>query len=107
MVEYTLSQCYLKTTLSGNIMTYMEEKKLRNLTVKVAREHSSMFYFILESNDNLAFYSTLAFEKESLFRAINIFCTPELSVELDNMIEHFQQKYSLEILKDEMVKDFL
>jgi len=89
------------------MMTYIEDRKLRNLIVKVAREHSSMFYFLLESNDNIAFYSTLNFEKDSLFREINIFCTPELTQQLDNMVEHFQQRYSLEILKNELIKDSL
>ena len=86
-------------------MTYIENKKLRNVIIRVATEHSSMFYFIMESNDNVAFYSTLPFAKNSLYRDITIYCTPELSHTMDQIIEHFQKKYSVEIIQDQIILD--
>lgn len=100
-----LSQCYLKTTHMVVKMIYIEDKKLRNLIVKVPREHSSMLYFILESNDNLAFYSTLPFQKDSLYREVTIHCTPELSEQMDNTINKFKDSYDLEILEDKIIED--
>lgn len=88
-------------------MNYIEDKKLRNLVIKIAREHSSMLYFILESNDNMAFYSTLPFEKNALHREITLHCTPELSSQVDNILDHFGKSYPLEILRDELIIDSL
>lgn len=86
-------------------MNYHEDKKLRNVIVRVPTEYSSMFYFIMEANDNIAFYSTLEFEPNSLFRDITVYCTPELSDYLDGIIRHFQTKYSLTIISDEFIDD--
>lgn len=89
------------------IMNYFKDKKLRNLIIKVPREHSSMLYFILESNDNLSFYSTLSFEKDALYREITLYCTPEFSEQLDNLLEHFHQRYPIKVLEDKIVTDSL
>lgn len=102
-----LSQCYLKTAHGNIIMKYIIDKKLRNLVIRLAREHSSMLYFVLESNDNVAFYSTLPFKKNALHREITLHCTPELSGQLDNILDHFGKNYPLEILRDELVIDSL
>jgi hypothetical protein len=86
-------------------MNYQVDKKLRNVIVRVPTEYSSMFYFIMESNDNVAFYSTLKFAPDSLYRDITVYCTPELSENLDQIIQHFQTKYPLTITHDELVDD--
>lgn len=86
-------------------MNYMEDKKLRNVVIRLAREHSSMFYFIMESNDNVAFYSTLPFAKDALHRDITVHCTPELSDTMDIILDQFKKKYPLEVLQDELVND--
>lgn len=90
---------------SGEFMNYIQDKKLRNVVLRVLREHSSMFYFIMESNDNLAFYSTLPFPKDALHRDISLHCTPEFSENIDNIIDHFKLKYPLEILEDKIISD--
>lgn len=86
-------------------MKYIEVRKLRNVVIRLATEHSSMFYFIMEANDNIAFYSTLPFAANSLHRDISVFCTPELDQNLMGIIEHFGCRYPLEIIKDELIED--
>lgn len=104
-LENMLSQCYLTLTHCEGKMDYIKSKNLRNLLVKLAKEHSSFLYFILEANDNIVFYSTLSCPKDSLTREVDIFCAPELSLELDNIIHHFQTRYPLEVIRDEVVSD--
>jgi hypothetical protein len=100
-----LSQCYLKQMQSNKQMTYIQDIKLRNIVIKIATEHSSMFYFHMEANDNLAFYSTLPFASESLFREITVYCTPELSEQLDTFLEHFHKTYPITIISDQIIQD--
>lgn len=87
--------------------TYISSKKLRQVTIRLQKEHSSFFYFTMEANDNIAFYSTLPGERNSSVRDILITLTPELSKTMDQIFEHFKTRYPLEILKDEIIIDSL
>ncbi len=84
---------------------YKETKELRQVTIRVKKEHSSFFYFTMEANDNIAFYSTLPGEKSSLVRDIKITLTPELSEHMDGIFNHFKNRYPLEILEDIVIID--
>lgn len=80
--------------------TYQATKQLRELTVRVRKKDSSFLYFMLESNEGIAFYSTLDESLDVFHRDIEICATPEFSAQVDNLIEHFQKKAKLEILAD-------
>lgn len=59
----------------------------------------------MESNDNIAFYSTLKESSDLDHRDILIHVTPELSEALTNIIKHFETKYPVEMISDKMIKD--
>jgi hypothetical protein len=87
--------------------TFITTKKLRQIVISLEKAHSSFFYFTMEANDNIAFYSTLPGEKTSGIRQVKITVTPELSSHMDSIFEHFKTRYPLEIISDEMITDSL
>ncbi len=92
---------------SDNIETFITTKKLRQIVISLEKAHSSFFYFTMEANDNIAFYSTLPGEKSSGIRQVKITVTPELSKQMDQIFEHFKLRYPLEIVSDEIITDSL
>jgi hypothetical protein len=87
--------------------TYIQTKRLRQVVIRLKKAHSSFFYFTMEANDNIAFYSTLPGDKSSDIRDLKITITPELSQQIDQIFEHFKTRYPLEILSDETIIDSL
>jgi hypothetical protein len=71
----------------------------------MAKDYSSFFYFTLESNENIAFYSTLPFEKGQFFRDISVYVTPELNNSFQNILAHCQQKNEIEVLSQTIISD--
>lgn len=67
-------------------------------TIRLAKKDSAMLYFILEANENIAFYSTLEGDKAEGFRDIEINCHISLKAQLDSILEHFSKKYSIQYL---------
>jgi len=89
------------------VETYIENKKLRQVVIRLLKAHSSFFYFIMESNDNIGFYSTLKESIDSDHRDVIVHTTIELSNDLTNIIEHFKTRYPVEIISDKIVSDEL
>ena len=85
--------------------TFKESRKLYNLIIRVSKKASSFLYFTLESNENLAFYSTLDQDKPCDFRDIDIKCTIELKDEVTSVLEHFKKLHPFEILHEETIPD--
>ncbi|MCT4641526.1 MAG: DUF4911 domain-containing protein [Bacteriovoracaceae bacterium] len=81
--------------------------QLRQITVRVNKKDASMLYFILEANENIAFYSTLDGNKSEGHRDICLNTHISLCDQLENILNHFSKKYSLEILKDITITDSL
>lgn len=67
-------------------------------TIRLAKKDSAMLYFILEANENIAFYSTLEGDKAEGFRDIQINCHTSLKTQLDNILGHFSKKYPIQYL---------
>lgn len=79
---------------------FIESGIIKSIIIRVSKSDSSFVYFILESNENLAFYSTL---KESLnmeYRDVQINTTPELYTEVMDQISHLKEKFPIEVLKE-------
>jgi hypothetical protein len=96
----------LLKTFGGRIMeSYLSTKKLVKYTLRMPKDYSSFFYFTLESNENLGFYSTLPFEKGQAYRDILVYTTPELSEAMDNLIAHCENNSPLESLERVVVDD--
>jgi hypothetical protein len=85
--------------------TFKESKKLYHLILRVSKADSSFLYFTLESNENLAFYSTLDHKKGCNYRDIDIKCTIELKDELTSVLGHFEKLHPAETLKEEVIPD--
>jgi len=74
------------------------DQEISTYTVRVSKKDSSMLYFILESNENIAFYSTLPGDKAEGYRDIQINCHISMKRHLDSVLEHFSKKYPIEYL---------
>jgi len=85
--------------------TYIENKEIRKVVIRVPKEHSSFFYFTMEANEGAAFYSTLPDSLGKHYRDISVSCTPEFSDDVDQIMKHFQTRYPLEVISDEIVSD--
>ena len=66
--------------------------------LRMPKADSSFFYFVLEANEGIAFYSTMPFTKGQMYRDIQVTCTKELDLELSNIIKHCNSKLSIEEL---------
>lgn len=82
-------------------------QKLRQLTIRLTKEASSFLYFQLESNEGLAFYSTLESSVGQEFRDLQITHTIEFQEEVNNLLTHFQKQYPLEILEEKEITNSL
>ena len=83
----------------------MKNNKLKHLIIRVPKSEASFVYFQFESNDGLCFYSTLESSLKEPFRDIDIKTHETLSEELMRLIVLLQNKFSLEVLKEEWIDD--
>lgn len=86
-------------------ITHHETHKLRRLEVRVSKAGSSFVYFTLESNEGLAFYSTLEKSIDDDHRDLLIHTTPEFYAQLMDLLKHLQSRLFLEILSDTLIED--
>lgn len=87
------------------IMTYQNTRSIQYLRVRVSKEDSVFLYFILESNDNLCWYSTIPHEVGQKYRDIDIRTTIENSQELLRLLKYLEKEIKLEYLIDEIKED--
>ncbi|MCO4754718.1 MAG: hypothetical protein KC478_09550 [Bacteriovoracaceae bacterium] len=86
-------------------MSHHESKKLRQIRVRVTKADSSFLYFTFESNEGLAFYSTLDESSDVHHRDVLIHTTPEYYDAVMSEIEHLRKKMPIEILFDKEIED--
>ncbi len=84
---------------------YTKTKKLIKFVLRMPKEETSFFYFTLESNENIAFYSTLDFEKGQAYRDIIVFTTPELLEYLNRILDHLSKTLRIETLSIQEISD--
>lgn len=87
--------------------TYLTSKQLTKTVLRMDKNYSSFFYFTLESNENICFYSTLPFEKGQAHRDIVVYVTPELTADFQNILKHCQEKQNIEVLESSIIQDTL
>ncbi|MBL7665018.1 MAG: DUF4911 domain-containing protein [Bacteriovoracaceae bacterium] len=78
--------------------TYLENKKLNYYVLEMPKEDSSFFYFTLESNEGICFYSTLDFEKGEKTRKVEVHVPPEWNHSFLSLLEHLSKTISFKIL---------
>lgn len=80
--------------------------KLFHIVIRVPKQDSAFFYFLLESHEGLAFYSTLRHENGQTFRDIDMKGPIELLNPLIHLIDRFRadSPESTILLKEEIVE---
>jgi hypothetical protein len=84
-----------------------ENAQLFHIVIRLAKEDSAFFYFQLEANDGLCFYSTLDHPPHAQYRDIDLKGDVLLKKELNHLIGECAKKFKVEIILDEVVIDRL
>ena len=84
-----------------------KKRQLFHYVIRLNKEDSAFFYFQLEANEGLAFYSTLEYPHHAQFRDIDLKGDYLLKKEMTHLLEQCAQRFKLEILIDELIEDEL
>lgn len=79
--------------------------QLFHYVIRLNKEDSAFFYFQLEANDGLCFYSTLPHEHHAQHRDIDMKGDILLKKEVKAMIDYCSQRFPIEILVEEIIPD--
>lgn len=79
--------------------------QLFHIVVRLSKEDSAFFYFQLEANDGLCFYSTLDHPHHAQYRDIAMRGDILLKKEITHLINECSKKFKIDILIDEIVSD--
>lgn len=79
--------------------------QLFHYIVRMNKEDSAFFYFQLEANDGLCFYSTLPYEPHTQYRDIEMRGDILLKNEVTKLLKNCQAKFKIDILLDETIPD--
>jgi hypothetical protein len=82
-----------------------QSAQLFHLIIRLNKEDSAFFYFQLEANDGICFYSTLENPPHAQYRDIDLKGDIKLKKEMDHIIERCLNKFKIEILTDEIIQD--
>lgn len=66
--------------------------------IRVPKKESAYFYFQLEANEGLCFYSTLEGNKHEGHRDIVVQCHPSLQAEVDHLINRLSLEIELQFV---------
>ena len=79
--------------------------QLFHYQIRLSKEDSAFFYFQLEANDGLCFYSTLAHPHHAQYRDIDLKGDILLKNEIDHLLKECKTRFKIEILLDEIIAD--
>lgn len=79
--------------------------QLFHYIVRMNKEDSAFFYFQLEANDGLCFYSTLPYEPHTQYRDIEMRGDILLKKEVDLLLKNCGTKFKIDVLVDETILD--
>ena len=77
----------------------MKTSGIYHLIVRLAKEHSAFFYFTLEANEGLGFYSTLPHTEGDLHRDIDIKGPLDFLAEVERIITVLNEKFPVTVLE--------
>jgi hypothetical protein len=77
--------------------------QLFHFILRLSKEDSAFFYFQLESNDGLCFYSTLDHPHHAQYRDIELRGDIKLREEVLHLINECKKKFPIDILVDEII----
>lgn len=88
---------------------FSKTNQLSKTVLRMSKAYSSFFYFTLEANENICFYSTLPFEKGQSFRDIVVYTTVELKENFICILNHCMNsklhQNDIEILEHTIIND--
>jgi hypothetical protein len=87
--------------------TYKDTQEIIQKTFRLSKADSSYLYFMLESNEGLAFYSTLPFDKGDETRDIIINILPEHLPQVENIFKECSKRFEMNLLAERTIKDSL
>lgn len=87
------------------MQTYQDTQLLQKVVIRVPKHQSSFCYFILESNEGIAFYSTMPSSLKKQYRDIEIYSPIELKDNLSELLAHLNKQVDLNILINESIVD--
>ncbi|MFA6236400.1 MAG: hypothetical protein WC635_03650 [Bacteriovorax sp.] len=79
--------------------------QLFHYIIRLNKEDSAFFYFQLEANDGLCFYSTLPYEPHTQYRDIDMKGDILLKSEASLLLKKCGEKFKIDILTDETIPD--
>lgn len=91
------------TDLEGHMSKHSSQ--LFHYVVRLNKEDSAFFYFQLEANDGLCFYSTLPYEVHTQYRDIDLKGDVLLKQEVESMIKYCSEKFPINIIVNEIIPD--
>lgn len=91
------------TDLEGHMRNYSSQ--LFHYIIRLNKEDSAFFYFQLEANDGLCFYSTLPYEPHTQYRDLDLKGDILLKDEVDRLIKSCSEKFPIDILINETIPD--
>jgi hypothetical protein len=87
--------------------THQQTQELFRIVVRTSKKDSMFLYFVLESNEGTAFYSTLEESLGTTYRDIEITCSIEFKSNLIKLLEHIKNEITYEVLLEEIIIDSL
>lgn len=81
------------------------DRQLFHLIIRLNKEDSAFFYFQLEANDGICFYSTLEHPPHAQYRDIDLKGDIKLIDQMRHIIKRCEEKFKIEILTDEIIQD--
>lgn len=79
--------------------------QLFHYIIKMNKEDSAFFYFQLEANDGICFYSTIPYPHHAQYREIELRGDIKLKGEMEQILKECQKKFPIEIVLDETITD--
>lgn len=90
-----------------NEMNYKNSQLIINKIIRVSKKDSSFVYFTLESNEGLCFYSTLESSMNTDYRDLTVNFTPEFKEDVERIFSILSDRFPIEILSENEIKDSL
>lgn len=79
--------------------------QLFHYIIKMNKEDSAFFYFQLEANDGICFYSTIPYPQHAQYREIELRGDIKLKAEMEQILNECQKKFPIEIVLNEIISD--
>jgi hypothetical protein len=99
LIDFKYKSMELESPMSNH------STQLFHYVIRLGKEDSAFFYFQLEANDGICFYSTFPHAPHDQFRDIDLKGDIVLQNEIKHILDVCGGKFKIEILVDELIDD--